>query len=320
MGRPLRIEFPGALYHVTSRGNARAAVFLEERDFARRVDWLRRAVETYGWQVHAYALMTNHDHLFVETPQPNLASGMQYLNGSYTSYFNRRHRRVGHLFQGRYQAVLVENEGHYHEISRYVHLNPVRAGMVPRPEDWLWSSYPGYHWVRRRLRWVTYKRVLREFGRDEIAARRRYRSFVAAGVRQPLDSPFNQAVHDMLLGSGGFVDRVRRLLDRREDDPGVPALRRLRSRPSLDWIIDVVSTRLGADASAWMRGRRHDSMARSVAAYLARCRFGYSATVVADALGYAGPSSVAQAVRRIAPATDRLSRAMREMEKQLTND
>ena len=93
MARPLRIGFPGTLCHVTSRGNARAAVFLDEKDFARRADWLHHTVETYGWQVHAFVLMTNHNHLFVETPQPNLGAGMQYLNGSYTSYFNRRHRQ-----------------------------------------------------------------------------------------------------------------------------------------------------------------------------------------------------------------------------------
>ena len=133
MARPLRIEFAHALYHVTSRGNARQKVFRDDRDYQRRLDWLRRAVETYGWRLHAFALMPNHDHLFVETPLANLSAGMHYLNGSYTSYFNRRHKQVGHLFQGRFKAVLIENEGHYWEVSRYIHLNPVRAGLAQRP-------------------------------------------------------------------------------------------------------------------------------------------------------------------------------------------
>jgi REP element-mobilizing transposase RayT len=133
MSRPLRIQFAGALYHVTSRGNERRAIGLDDHDRRRRLDWLRRTVTTYGLRLHAFALMTNHEHLFVETPQPNLACAMRYLNGSYTGYFNFRHDRVGHLFQGRYKAVLIESEGHYLEVSRYIHLNPVRAGLVAHP-------------------------------------------------------------------------------------------------------------------------------------------------------------------------------------------
>ena len=114
-----------------------------DSDRQKWIDWLRRAVETCGWRLHAFVLMTNHHHLFVETPEPNLSAGMQFLNGSYTSYFNRRHRRVGHLFQGRFKAQLVEEQGYYQEVSRYIHLNPVRAKLVERPQAYRFSSYPG---------------------------------------------------------------------------------------------------------------------------------------------------------------------------------
>ena len=107
MARPLRIEFPGALYHVMSRGNERRAIVRDDRDREKRLEWLRRTVEDYGWRLHAFVLMTNHDHLFVETPRPNLSAAMQFLNGGYTSAFNRRHRRVGHLLQGRFKAQLI---------------------------------------------------------------------------------------------------------------------------------------------------------------------------------------------------------------------
>jgi REP element-mobilizing transposase RayT len=166
MARPLRIEFEGAWYHVMSRGNERRRIVRDDDDRTRRLDWLRRTVETYGWHLHAFVLMDNHDHLYVETPEANLSPGMQHLNGSYTSYFNRRHRRSGHLFQGRYKAQLIENEGHFWEVSRYIHLNPVRARLADRPEDWRWSSYRGYHRATRQLPWVKYGRVLREFGRN----------------------------------------------------------------------------------------------------------------------------------------------------------
>src|SRR5271169_1035762 len=143
MARPLRIELAGGLYHVMSRGNERRAIVRDDADRQRRLDGLQRTVATHGWRLHAFALMTNHEHLFLQTAEPNLSAGMHLLNSSYTGYFNLRHRRVGHLFQGRFKAHLVEEEGYFTEISRYIHLNPVRARLVQRPEQWKWSSYAG---------------------------------------------------------------------------------------------------------------------------------------------------------------------------------
>ena len=141
MARPLRIEFPGALYHVTSRGNARQDIALDDEDRAAFLAVLAEARERFAWLVHAYCLMGNHYHLMVETPEANLSRGMRQLIGVYTQRFNRRHGRVGHLFQGRYKAILVERESYLLELCRYVVLNPVRAGLVARVEDWRWSSY-----------------------------------------------------------------------------------------------------------------------------------------------------------------------------------
>ena len=135
MARPLRIELAGGLYHVMSRGNDRRAIVRDDADRQRRLDWLERTVQTYGWRLHAFALMTNHEHLFLETPEPNLSAGMHLLNSSYTGYFNLRHRRAGHLFQGRFKAHLVEEEGYFTEISRYIHLNPVRASWSSGPNN-----------------------------------------------------------------------------------------------------------------------------------------------------------------------------------------
>ena len=127
LARPLRIQFPGAVYHVISRGNERKPIVRDDDDRENRADWLQCAVETYGWHLFAFVLMTNHEHLFLKTPEPNLSAGMQYLNGSYASCFNRRYRRAGHLFQGRFKGHLVEEEGYFLEVSRYIHLNRVRA-------------------------------------------------------------------------------------------------------------------------------------------------------------------------------------------------
>ena len=302
MARPLRIEYPGALYHVMSRGIERRVIVRDDHDRERRLDWLRRTVETYGWRLHAFALMPNHDHLFVETPDANLSTGMQFFNGSYVSYFNFRHKRAGHLFQGRFKAQLIEREGHYLEISRYIHLNPVRAKLVDRPQAYPWSSFPGYVRRTRAANWITYDHVLAEFGSEDASARRRYRQFVLAGIDPPLRSPFADAVHNIIVGSDDFVEKVKMMLADRQASAGLPALNRLRIRPSLEHIIAVVATCTKETRANWSSGRRCDDTGRALAAYVARARFGYSASAVARALGYAGPSAVTHVLKRLRPS------------------
>lgn len=141
MAKPLRIEFAGALYHVTSRGNERKAIYFDDQDREKSLDLLEHVCKRFGWICHAYCLMTNHYHLLIETANGDLSKGMRQLNGVYTQYVNRAYVRVGHLFQGRYQAILVQKEDYLLELSRYVVLNPVRAGMVALPGEWEWSSY-----------------------------------------------------------------------------------------------------------------------------------------------------------------------------------
>ena len=141
MARPLRIEYEGALYHLTSRGNARERIFFTDSDREAFLGILGDVVERFGWLCHAYCLMTNHYHLLIETPNANLSRGMRHLNGVYTQWINRHNKRTGHIFQGRFRSILVEKESHLLELARYVVLNPVRAKMVRSPRDWRWSSY-----------------------------------------------------------------------------------------------------------------------------------------------------------------------------------
>jgi len=317
MARPLRIQFPGAIYHVISRGNERKPIVRDDADRQKRVDWLRRAVETYGWQLHAFALMNNHEHLFVETPEGNLSAGMQYLNGSYTSYFNRRHRRAGHLFQGRFKGHLVEEEGHFLEISRYIHLNPVRAKMAIGPGEYPWSSYAGFVRARKMLGWICYAKVLGEFDCQPIAARRAYGRFVQAGIDQPPGSPFGQAIGGLLVGSEKFASRIKRIVDATPDDREVPDLRRLKNRPTISRILAAVADHFGYDEVPWKAGRRSEDAARAAAAYLARVRFGYSATSVGQALDYRDSSGVSHAVKRIEAAPHQLRTAIDRLEQEL---
>jgi len=164
MARPLRIEFPGALYHVTSRGNERAPIYFADLDRRSFLGILGDVVEQHRWMCHAYCLMPNHYHLVIQTLEPNLSRGMRQLNGVYTQRFNRRHDRVGHLFQGRFKGILVEREGHLLELVRYVVLNPVRAGMERDPEEYRWSSLRATLGLVRAPRWLTVDPLLRHFG------------------------------------------------------------------------------------------------------------------------------------------------------------
>jgi hypothetical protein len=242
---------------------------------------------------------------------------MQYLNGSYTSYFNRRHRRAGHLFQGRFKGHLIEEQGYFLEVSRYIHLNPVRAKAVARPEDYRYSSYPGYVRAKASLPWVTYTRVLGEFGGKAAQARRAYGRFVRAGVTEPPPSPFADAAASLLVGSKPFIARMRSLLQDRTLDDALPQLTPLKPRPSLDEIAEVAAVHFGQDTSRWQAGRRVDDASRAVATYLARRHYGYSAKAVAAAFGYRGHSGVHTALLRIEDGTTQLRKTINHLAKAL---
>ncbi|MFQ5542097.1 MAG: transposase, partial [Candidatus Binatia bacterium] len=178
MARPLRLEFPGAVYHLTSRGNARQRIFLDDEDQEGFLNTLSHVVSRYSWLCHAYCLMDNHYHLLVETPKPNLSLGMRQLNGIYTQAFNRRHKRVGHLFQGRYKAILVEKEAHLLELCRYVVLNPLRVKARSNVGRWRWSSYRATAGLAPQPELLTIDWILSQFGKRRVRAQARYRSFV----------------------------------------------------------------------------------------------------------------------------------------------
>lgn len=164
MPRQPRVQFEGAIYHLTARGNRRQAIFVDERDRELFLQFLTRVVRRFGWRCHAYCLMTNHYHLLVETPQPNLSVGMHLLNSTYAHRFNWRHGFTGHLFEARFHSVLVERESHFLELLRYIPLNPVRAGLSPTAGDWRWSSYAAATGRATPPPFLTLERILWEFG------------------------------------------------------------------------------------------------------------------------------------------------------------
>lgn len=203
MARPLRIQYPGAVYHVTSRGDRRENIYESDADRQVFLSTLWDVCERFNWICHAWCLMSNHYHLVIETPEANLSKGMRQLNGVYTQRFNRQHSKVGHLFQGRFKGILVQKDSYLVELLRYVVLNPVRAKMVVDVSDWPWSSYHVMVGKSTSPRCMNRAWLLSNFGKRSETAIDAYRRFVAEGVAQ--SSPWHELKNQVFLGHDDFV-------------------------------------------------------------------------------------------------------------------
>lgn len=218
MPRPLRLELAGGLYHVTSRGDRHEDIYLDDGDHLLWLDILSHACARFNWTCHAWCHMTNHYHLVVETADANLASGMRQLNGVYTQASNRKHGNSGHVFQGRYKAILVERDSYLLELARYVVLNPVRARLVPDAVDWPWSSFQAMVGRVTAPAWLRTDWILGQFHETRALAIARYVDFVRAGTTAP---PIWQALRDQLfLGSEAFTKQVQAAIRAQQQKPG----------------------------------------------------------------------------------------------------
>jgi REP element-mobilizing transposase RayT len=231
MARPLRIEFDGALYHVTSRGNDRRAIFKDDSDRELLLRTLAQVTARFHWICHAYCLMNNHYHVVIETPDGNLSKGMRQLNGVYTQALNKRHRRVGHIFQGRFKAILVQKDSHFLEVCRYVVLNPVRAKTVSQPHQWKWSSYRATAGSTQPHQCLAVDEILSHFGRGKAAAQRKYGEFVQAGTASP--SIWGDLEAQSLLGVEGFAAGLRHHVTGKQRIREIPKGQRFAGRPAL---------------------------------------------------------------------------------------
>lgn len=281
MARPLRIEYPGAFYHVTVRGNARADICREDEDRSVWVEVLAFVVGRFGWKCHAYCLMSNHYHLLVETPEPNLSRGMRQLNGIFTQRYNRRHRQVGHLFQGRYKAILVEKESHGLELVRYIAMNPVKAGMVEHPKDYRWSSYAATAGYRKAAGWLETRWTLEQFHQDPATARKRLRAYVRGRERD--DGLTEKVVGQLYLGGKEFAEELRDKVGKGGVDPESQRRQRRAMGMPLEEILGAVD------------GNREE---RDERIYSAHVEHGYTLAEIGRAMGmhYA---SISRIVKRV---------------------
>jgi putative transposase len=294
MARPLRLEYAGAMYHVMGRGHERSSIFRDDEDRGKFLRLLGSISRDEGWQIHGYCLMGNHYHLLVETPQPGLSHGMRSLNGRYTQWFNWRHNRRGHLFEGRFRSVLVQKERHLLELSRYVVLNPVRAGMVERVGDWSWSSYLATWGRKNAPEWLEVDWTLSQFGRGRSRAREEYRRFVAKGM----DSGEQEAelAKGPYLGDRGFRKRIQEMLEGTKTSDEIPLRYRRAVEVDSAKIRKAVAKEWGVQEAELSRMRGGED--KKAAIYLTRKLTRMSGAEIGKAFGVK-PSRVSNAVAEI---------------------
>ena len=277
MARPLRITFPGAFYHITSRDRIK---FLE---------YLGTATTRYDARVHVYCLMDNHYHLLLETPSGNLPQVMHHINGAYTTYFNVKHHRSGHLFQGRYKSILIEEDEYAKELSRYIHLNPVRSQMVYIPEDYEWSSYNQYIGKNKPKKWLVRNFVLGYFGKNYSTSQKGYKKFVGRLIGEEYDNPLKDVIGSVLLGSQDFIHFITdQYLSELKPSKEVPAVKSLLPVLSMQKISCAVEKAFGDKKS----------MARKVKIYLYRKYTGEKLKAIGSQFGI-GDSAVSQVCKRL---------------------
>jgi len=274
MARKPRIHFPGALYHVITRGNRRQGIFLDEKDLQRFLTYLSDCKKRFPFRLYAYALLKNHLHLLVEVEETPLSRIMQTLLFAYASYFNRRHGEVGHLFQGRHKAILCDKDAYLLELVRYIHLNPVRANIAKRPEDYRWTGHLSYL-GRGTEHLIDEGFVLDQLGQNRTLARRRYRQFVWEGISSGHDERYYQVKDQRYLGEEGFIDRVER-----------------ESKEPEGWVYDIPlegisrevcrTTGIEEDKLSTATRDREGARGRAVVAYLARRTAGCTVKEIAD--------------------------------------
>ena len=252
MARPLRLEFAGALYHVTSRGDRQEDIYLDDADREAFLDVLADVCDRFNWVIHAYCLMTNHYHLLIETPDANLSQGMRQLNGVYTQNFNRQHQRVGHVFQGRYKAILVQKESYLLELARYIVLNPVRAQMVRTAKEWPWSSYRATAGYKVPVKALNVDWILSSFANRKSTAMERYQKFVAEGKKQP--KPWDQLRNQIYLGDEAFINKMQDKIDSAADLREIPAAQKRRVVKPLSYFAKQFTDRNEAIVNAFASG------------------------------------------------------------------
>jgi len=271
MARPLRVEYSGAFYHVMNRGNAGDDIFKSERDREKFLEYLSIAKARFSIIIHTCCLMTNHYHLLLETQEPNLSKAIQWLNVSYATYFNKKRQRKGHLFQGRFKSILVDADEYLTYLSRYIHLNPVRAKMTETASDYPWSSYAAFIGKVSTPEWLETGYLLSNFGKGKKKAIQNYKTFVEDIDCKSLENPEKGLAGGFILGDNNFVDWVKEtFLSDREENREIPQLKQLSRQSSPEQVLEQVCKAYGCEEDDILRKGLKKNRIRDIAIYLVR--------------------------------------------------
>lgn len=299
MGRPLRLEFEGALYHITARGNERREIFRDDDDQIAMLEIISGAIKRYNLRVYAYVLMSNHYHMLLETVEANLIKVMHDIQTAYTQKFNHRHRRIGHLFQGRYKSILVDKDAYLLELSRYIHLNPVRAGIVKLPQDYRWSSYRRYMGEKVDS-WVDVDWLLGWFEEGNTKrASETYRAFVEDGMEQSKGEVFKDMWGGFVLGRVDYIKEIKGRMKEKVISVEMPREINRFVGPRLEDIAQEVTRRFGVDKEELKQKRKGNFEAAKVAIYLSRKMTAYGINQIVGYFGGRHYSMVSRLVREV---------------------
>jgi len=269
MSRPLRIQFPDAWYHVMNRGRRGDQIFKDKGDYYAFIDLLKDCVEMWNMRVVAYCLMENHYHILLQTPDANLSRCMRHINGVYTQYFNRTHGLDGHLFRGRYKSILIDSDSYLLELIRYIHRNPLEAGIVDRLESYQWSSHKGYLSRSDKWKWLHKDYVLQIFSKKNSEALKRYKSFVLKEVPEEINRILGSRKWPSVMGNEGFLEWVKNTFFVQKRHVEVPESRSL--APDLEKIKETVCRSYGVKEADLLVSRRGISNEpRNIAIFLTR--------------------------------------------------
>jgi len=297
MSRPLRLEYPGSLWHITARGNNRQLIYSDDADRRFFLKLLGESVERFGWILTAYVLMSNHYHLVVQLVDRTLSRGMKWLNGRYASYFNSKHSRVGHLFQGRFKGILVDKEAYSLEVLRYVALNPVRANMIRTPDDYEWSSHRAILGETAAPSWLAVDDALIGFAPDRELARRNYRTFVNDGIRSP-KRLWDDVVGQQYLGRPEWIDLIRERIELKPRSAEIPRAQMLQQARSLSDVMSTVARTFNLAEQSLREGReRRLDAARMLVAWIAWNDARLTGREIAAGLHLRSSSNVSRLVR-----------------------
>ncbi|HUT34919.1 MAG TPA: helix-turn-helix domain-containing protein [Planctomycetota bacterium] len=300
MARALRIDVPDGVYYVTSRGLEGQGIVRDETDCGKWFGLLDAVATRRRWRVFACVLMPSHFHLFLETPDADLSAGMHDLNSGYAAAFNRRHGRSGPLLRGRFKAILIEPGYRCWELSRHIHLNPVRAGLVKRPQDYPYGSCEAYLGTALAPVWLAWREVMQGHGATMVEARETYERFLAEGVERPPVSPLWAATASVVLGSGQFVGRMQMWLDGKLPKLDVPAARALRRTVGVEAIEKAVCAVFGVAEERLHERHRWGNEARAAALYLCRKWTAMKARELGERFGGIGAPAVSMAASQVA--------------------